>query len=187
MVALMRQVGELLLHGAPGKTNPTRGPKFGEVVEVPGRERNGRPVLVVFTSADCEQCQKIAPTLKRMAAVYGPEGEDGHQLDVVAVLTDGDLNRRRQHAAELGDFARTDLVALMQDWDVPGTPFAVALDAAHRVKRSAILGGKTQLEMLPVESLGIIWRAPPEATIDAATFALHHVGNGSPPPEGVHP
>jgi hypothetical protein len=51
----------------------------------------------------------------------------------------------------------------------------VALDAEHRVMGAGVVNTDMQLEMLPVEKLGIIWRAPPEATVSAASFAIHQV------------
>jgi hypothetical protein len=187
LVGVMRQLGELLLHGAPARTSVPAGPKIGTVVEVPGREQTRRPLLVVFTSATCERCKAIAPGLQRMNAIYGVHGEDGHQLDVIAVLTDRDANGRAEYARELGSFARMDLIALMQDWNVPGTPFAVALDDNLRVKAAEVVNTRLQLEMLAVQKLGIVWRASPEATVDAASFAIQHVGSGGPNPTEVLP
>lgn len=55
LVATMRQVGGVLLRVGPiGAVDVRGGPKVGTVVEVPGRERTGRPALVVFTSSACE-------------------------------------------------------------------------------------------------------------------------------------
>jgi len=134
-----------------------RGPDVDAVVEVPGRGPTGRPVLVVFTSSACEQCQRIEPGLKRIFGLYGPQADNGHQLDVVAVLTDKDVNGRTEHARKLGPWARTDLVALMQDWNVPGTPFAVALDADHRVKGAQVVNSQMDMEALTVEKLGVLF------------------------------
>lgn len=167
LVAVMRQIGELLLHGSPMKVSGPSGPKTGTVVEIPGREPTGRPALVVFTSSGCEQCKVLEPGLRQIHVLYGPGAEDGHQLDLVTVLADRNLDSRAEHARELGSFARTDLIALMQDWDVPGTPFAVALDPEHRVKGAEVVNTQMQLEMLAVEKLGILF-VPPEARGDAA-------------------
>lgn len=182
LVAVMRQVGELLLHGGPNRANISSGPKAGVAVEIPGREPTGRPALVVFTSSACEQCKALEPGLQRIHAVYGPDAENGHQLDIVAVLTDRNANGRAEHARELGRFARVDLIALMQDWDIPGTPFAVALDAEHRVKGAEVVNTRMQLEMLAVQKLEILWVEPaePEPVEDRGSLALHPVGgNGS--------
>jgi hypothetical protein len=157
LVAVMRNVGELLLYRGPVRVNALTGPGIETVVDVPGREPTGRPALVVFTSAACEQCKALEPGLKRMFGLYGPHAENGHQLDLVAVLTDRDANARATHANELGSWARTDLIALMQDWKVPGTPFAVALDAEHHVKGVQVVNTQMDMEVLSVEKLGILF------------------------------
>lgn len=44
LVAVMRQVGELLLHGGPTmRANALRGPVVETTVDLPGREPTGRP------------------------------------------------------------------------------------------------------------------------------------------------
>lgn len=178
LVAVMRQLGELLLHGTAPHINAPAGPKLGTVVSVPGRERSGRPGIVIFTSSECQHCEAIEPALTRMHAVYGPGAEHGHQLDVIVVLTDRNPNTRAEHARALGQIARTDLIGMMQDWNVPGTPFAVGLDERNRVKAAEVVNSQTQLEMLAAEKLGIISVATAEATLDATAFFIEHVGNG---------
>jgi hypothetical protein len=180
LVAVMRQIGELLLHGAPTEARVHHGPRVGEIVEVPDREPTGRPLLVLFTSSECERCAMLAPWIQRMHAVYGPEADNGHQLDVLAALTDRNIATRAEHALQLGSFARTDLVALMQEWDVPGTPFAVALDGEDRIQGAEAVNTRMQLEMLAVSKLGIVWVAPPEATVEGGSLLVEHAGpNGS--------
>lgn len=83
-----------------------------------------------------------------MHATYGPGADHGHQLDVIAVISDLNSEARAMHARELDGFARDDLSALMQDWDVPGTPFAVALDAEQRVKGAEVVNTPDELETL---------------------------------------
>ena len=139
LVALMRQVGNLLLQGGAARVNVPAGPKAGAMAEIPGRDRTGHPALVVFTSSECEQCRVLLPGLRRIHEFYGPGATAGHQLDLMAVLTDRNVGSRAEHARELGGFARTDLVAPMQDWDVPGTPFAVALDSGMRVRGAEVV------------------------------------------------
>lgn len=184
LVAVMRQVGELLLYGGPVNVNVSSGPKADTVVDLPGGQRTGRPALVVFTSSACEQCKALEPGLQQIQAVYGPDAAEGHQLDLIAVLTDRNLDSRREHARELGTFARADLIALMQDWDVPGTPFAVALDAQHRVKGAEVVNTQVQLEMLVVEKLGILFVPPEERSDDAISLEIRPARrDGSQPTE----
>jgi thiol-disulfide isomerase/thioredoxin len=180
LVAVMRQLGDLLLHGGPRAANVSSGPRVGAVVDIPGREQIERPALVVFTSSECEQCRALVPGLRRIHAVYGPGASAGHQLDLIAVLTDRTVNSRAEHARELGSFARTDLIALMQDWDVPGTPFAVALDVRRRVKGAEVVNTRMQLEVLAVEKLGILYVDPGEPERAEAALAIQPVaGDGS--------
>lgn len=181
LVAVMHQLGELLLHGTPGTPGTaavTGGPRVGTLAAIPGREQAARPALVVFTSSECEQCRALVPGLRQIHALYGPAADNGHQLDLVAVLTDRDLDRRTEHARELGSFARPDLIALMQDWNVPGTPFAVALDAKQHVKGAEVASNQVQLEMLAVEKLGVLF-IPAEERPEAADVALDvHLAGG---------
>lgn len=149
LVALMRQVGAVLLRVGPTRAvDVPGGPKVGTMVEVPGREPTGRPALVVFTSSACEYCKALVPRLRWMHETYGPGADHGHQLDLIAVGTDGSAELRAEHARELDGFARTDLITLMQDWDIPGTPFAVALDAEQRVKGAEVVNTPDELETL---------------------------------------
>ena len=183
LVALMRQVGNLLLQGGVAGANVPTGPKAGAMAEIPGRDRSGYPALVVFTSSECEQCRALSPGLRRIHELYGSRATAGHQLDLIAVLTDRNVGARAEHARELGGFARTDLVALMQDWDVPGTPFAVALDSGMRVRGAEVVNSQTDLEMLAVQRLGIAYvqSSEPERAENAVALAIHQVtGDGSP-------
>lgn len=182
LVALMRQVGNLLLQGGAARANVPAGPKAGAMAEIPGRDRTGHPALVVFTSSECEQCRVLLPGLRRIHELYGPGATAGHQLDLIAVLTDRNAGSRAEHARELGGFARTDLVALMQDWDVPGTPFAVALDSGMRVRGAEVVSTRTDLEMLAVQKLGIAYvqSSEPERAENAVELAIQQVtGDGS--------
>ncbi len=181
LVAVMRQVGELLLHGGPTiRAKALRGPEVETTVDVPGRKPTGRPALVVFTSSACEQCQALEPGFKRIHALYGPDADNGHQLDLVAVLTDRDANGRAEHARELGPWARTDLIALMQDWKVPGTPFAVALDGEHRVKGAQVVNTQMEIEALAVETLGVLFIPREERGEHAFPIEVQHFdGDGS--------
>lgn len=99
------------------------------------------------------------PGLRWMNETYGPGARHGQQLDLIAVGTDGSPELRAEHARELDGIMRTDLIALMQDWDIPGTPFAVALDAEQRVKGTAVANTPDELETLA--TIGLELRAVP--------------------------
>jgi thiol-disulfide isomerase/thioredoxin len=166
LVAIMRQVGTLLLAVGPSKPiDLPGGPHVGAVKNLPGYE-NGRPALVLFTSPGCPICDTLTPGFRRMHAEYGS------QLDVVAVVSHPDAQSRAEHARELGTFARTDLPALMQDWDIPGTPYGVALSAGRQVRGAGIVNTLDQLETLAVVALGVE-PVPPEGSEETgATPAL---------------
>jgi len=167
LVAVMRQLGSLLLHVGPMKPEPfPGGPKVGELLTLPGNGK--RPSMVLFTSAGCSICDGLRPGIRRIHADYRD------QLDVVAIVTDKDAQERAEHAQKLGSFARTDLIALMQDWKIPGTPYAVALDSRHRVKGAGIINSADQLETLAVVALG---GEPP---------VHEHTGNGASAPSVHH-
>jgi len=149
LVALMRQVGSLLL--VVGTTRPLdlpAGPKVGARLSLPGYPK-GRPAVVAFVSPDCTQCKSLAPGFGRLHELYRD------QLDVVAVVAHADPETRTRYAAEIGAFARTDMPALMQDWEIPGTPYAVALDGSRRVKGGGIVNTLDQLETLAVTALAL--------------------------------
>lgn len=187
LVAVMRQVGELLLHGGAMRANTLGGPEVEITVDVPGRKPTGRPALVVFTSSACEQCKALEPGLQRIFGLYGPDADSGHQLDLVAVLTDPEANGRANHARELGTWARTDLIALMQEWNVPGTPFAVALDAEHRVKGAQIVNTQMDMEVLAVETLGVLFIPQEERGEHTFPLEVQHADGDHPHPTEVLP
>lgn len=149
LVAVMRQVGSLLL--VVGTSRPIdlpAGPKLGTVMDLPGYDSE-RPALVVFVSPDCQQCHSLTPAFSRISASYT------EQLELVAIVSHVDYQARIEYAAEIGRFARTDLPALIKDWEIPGTPFAVALDSSRRVRGSGIVNTLDQLETLAVMALDV--------------------------------
>lgn len=172
VVALMRQVGELMLNGTPTGPRRSFGPRLGVQLNLPGRVDEERPALVVFTSPGCQQCKVVAPFLAGVHAAYGPGCRFRHQLDLIAIVTDQDPIIRQQYVDDLGTFARADLVELMQDWDVPGTPFVVALDANNIVRASELVNSQMQLEMIAVERLGATFVAPEHRDDQPATLQI---------------
>lgn len=147
LVAVMRQVGLVVLQREPMRAVDVQpGPPLGMLKSLPGVESTKRPALVLFTSSACPHCKALTPRLRQLYADYGPQAHHGHQLDLVAVVTDQNSPSRSEYARELGSFARTDLIALMQDWDIPGTPFAVALDTEHRVQAADVVNTPEQLQ-----------------------------------------
>lgn len=157
LVAVMRQVGSILM--VVGTSTPLSipaGPKIGSVLPVPGTKAK-RPVLVVFVSPECTQCRSLLPGLTRLETTYR------EQLELVAVVANAEEEERRRHAEEIGAFARADLPLLYDEWNVPGTPFAVALDSERRVRGSAIVNTLDQLETVAVAALAVAPVERPEA------------------------
>jgi thiol-disulfide isomerase/thioredoxin len=156
IVAVMRQIGTMLLGGAPNRTEPQRpGPELGSVVEVPGLEPSELPALLVFVSSACTACAAITPRLQWMYKTYGPESPHGHQLDFVAVITDGANDEAAEHVGKLSEFARGDLMVLMNEWEIPFVPFVVALDPGRRVIRAAAVSQPDELETLATIGLSL--------------------------------
>lgn len=156
IVALMRQIGSILLGVGPMRApTPPPGPEVGTVVEVPGLEPAELPALLVFVSSQCPACAAVAPRLRWMYDTYGPQSEHGHQLDFVVVATDGFGEDAPEHVREVAGFARTDLVALMKDWEIPFVPFVVALDGERRVVRAAGVTQPDELETLATIGLSL--------------------------------
>jgi thiol-disulfide isomerase/thioredoxin len=149
LIAVMRQVGSILM--VVGTSTPLSipaGPKIGSVLPLPGSELK-RPLLVVFVSPECTQCRNLLPGFGRLGAAYDD------QLQLVAVVSHADEGERRRYAREVGPFARVDLPHLYDEWNVPGTPFAVALDSERRVRGSAIVNTLDQLETVAVTALAV--------------------------------
>jgi thiol-disulfide isomerase/thioredoxin len=150
LIALMRQVGSILM--VVGTSTPLSipaGPKIGSVLPVRGSELR-RPLLVAFVSPECTQCRALLPGFARLVSAYRD------QLQLIVVVSNADEAARREYAEELGSFARADLAGLYDEWNVPGTPFAVALDAERRVRGSAVVNTLDQLETVAVAALAVM-------------------------------
>ena len=141
ILALMRQVGGLMLQVRPGRVGDLDGgPAIGSKVTIPGVEL-AKPTLVSFVSPDCAMCEEVGKAIPVVAANY-PELE---MLSIVGGAVGPDRDR---YLTMLGDGARTDLTQMLERWEVPGTPFAVAIDAEGYVQRSGIVNTLDQLESL---------------------------------------
>jgi hypothetical protein len=125
VLALAREVGVLRLavspHGA--LEIPQEGPEVGgrtALVEAFGDELDaGRLGLAVFTSEGCGMCHALAPTVERFG--------------------------RHPHVA-LRTFDEVEDAGVWSTADVPGSPYAVALDAAGTVLAKGTFNSGAQLE-----------------------------------------
>jgi hypothetical protein len=124
VLSLYRQVGVLHLRLGPrgALEEEGEGPELGAPVEHPAVPP-GRAALVAFTSAGCPVCHQIVPGLRVL--------ERDPALAVV-------------HAAYEDD----DGPELHAAFDVPGTPYAVYLDAMGVVRAKGTVNTLEQLESL---------------------------------------
>jgi peroxiredoxin len=93
----------------------------------------GRKTLLVFSSPTCSFCTEMYPRLGKLA-----EGEDGAGVQVLLLQRDSTprQNEELKSRYELGFpvLAATD--EIFQQYQVPGTPFAVLVDERGAVVRS---------------------------------------------------
>ena len=141
LVAVMRQVGAILLQISPARPGDIEGgPELGTNVEVPGLEKN-KPAIVVFVAPGCNVCEPLLPVIPIVERNY-PE------LQVCVAIGGEDEHEREAYAQQLKNLARPDLHRLHRNWEVPGTPYAVGLDLTHRVVRTGVVNNLDHLEAL---------------------------------------
>ena len=178
LVAVMRQVGDVLLYARPLRSPPPLGgPQVGDIKELPGNRRK-RPALVLFTSPGCALCKELEPGFRKLHADWA------QQVDIVAVVSSENVEEREAYARELGSFARADLASLTKDWEIPGTPYAVALDNGGRVQGAGIVTKSHHLDGLAIASLGLEAVARPEpdrhAVNGTAPLVIAHIETDPP-------
>ncbi len=124
VLSLYRQVGVLHLRLGPrgALEEEGEGPELGAAIDHPAVPA-GRAALVAFTSAGCPVCHQIVPGLRVL--------ERDPALRVVHAAYE-DAEGPELHAA----------------FDVPGTPYAVYLDAASVVRAKGTVNTLEQLESL---------------------------------------
>jgi thiol-disulfide isomerase/thioredoxin len=142
LIAVMRQVGGILIQLRPARVGEIEGegPPVGQALEFEGLDVS-RPAIVLFLSPDCQICKPLLPAIPALQRNY-------RELGVVTVVTGQDEARRGAYAEQIGESARTDLPELMKDWLIPGTPYAVGLDAGGVVNKSGVVNSLDQLESL---------------------------------------
>jgi hypothetical protein len=142
LIAVMRQVGGILMQLRPARVGEIEGegPEVGRALEFPGLDKS-RPAIVLFLSPDCQICRPLLPAIPAVQRDY-------RELEVVTVVTGQDEARRVAYAQQIGESARADLADLMKEWVIPGTPYAVGLDAGGFVNKSGVVNSLDQLESL---------------------------------------
>ena len=149
VLALMRQVGTVLMHVAPPRPGSfAGGPALGEFAPASASAalRPNAPGVFIFLGANCPGCAPIERVLETFARHY-------NELSVVPIVVGEFEKQRVEHASQLAVPARHDLQELVDVWSVPGTPFAVGVDADGRLVQAGVINSLDQLESLAETTL----------------------------------
>lgn len=142
LVALMRQVGGLLLHTRPPRPGALPGgPTEGAIATGLEKTTLTAPAVVLFTTPTCSACKPLLPLLPIIRKHY-PE------VQLRAAVGGDDGVVRIDYIRELGPFAAPELSTLFELWDIPATPFAVGLRDDGRVGPSGVVNTLDQFEAL---------------------------------------
>jgi thiol-disulfide isomerase/thioredoxin len=147
LVAVMRQVGRLTVRLGPGRVGAVEhgGPAVGSVVELPGVELAPANVIV-FVAPGCGPCEKLIPSLRALYSSY-PD------VNVAVAVVGGDEPSARRLVDELRELARPALEELFSAWEIPGTPFAIALNDKGRVRMTGVVNNLEHLEVMVAAAL----------------------------------
>jgi hypothetical protein len=124
VLALAREVGMLRLRLGPGSALeiPSEGPRVGSRIELVGRLPELPPAaiaLAVFTSDGCHVCRGLAPAIDIL------RGEPDVAVEEFDEAVDADI---------------------WNELEIPGSPYAVALDAGGTVLAKGTFNNLAQLE-----------------------------------------
>lgn len=145
LVGVMRTLGSLLLRVAPAHPGVVEGgPAVGSDAALQDLAVSP-PGVLVFLSPGCSMCESLIPALRPLAKAYPT-------LTLIAI-PGGDEDERAFYAQKIGDLARPDLFHLYREWDVPGTPFAVGVDASGTVRGTGVVNNLEHLESLVTTTL----------------------------------
>lgn len=151
VVALARQIGTLHLRLGPrgALEIDSEGPPLGEAPE--GSDEHdieGRPVhvggpgehqLLLFVSPGCMVCEQVLPSIAAVADVY--------RMDTIVISDDDDgdtsVIKDKQIGAPVISSPR-----LAQAYNIPGTPYLVALDGMGVVRAKGTVNNLEQMEGL---------------------------------------
>jgi thiol-disulfide isomerase/thioredoxin len=150
LVALMRQVGRLLLRVGPARAGATEGgPKAGDELSVPG-VREGYAAVVVFVAPGCGPCTALTPSLPALQRTYS---KNRVKVELIAAIVEAPNGQGDELATRIGSIARTDLEREFKEWGVPGTPFGVGIDANGLVRIAGVVNNLDHLEEMVAATL----------------------------------
>lgn len=141
LVALLRQVGTLMLRFPAPEPGPTSdGPPPGSRIDLAVLEVD-KASIILFVSQGCAACEQILPALPTLVRAY-PE------LQLVTVPVARRASERQAFGKRIAVPTRPDLFDLVEQWNIRGTPHAVALNERHRVVGNGVVASLEQLEAL---------------------------------------
>jgi hypothetical protein len=144
LLGVMRQLGALLLEVKPdlpqdvgGGPDPTTAL---DLASLGYSERRGG-VLFAFVSPNCQMCEALHSPMLTLAERYPA-------VSVAAVIAYGSQEERGLLVQTLDGIARPDLAHLVDEWEIPGTPYVVSTDASGRIRARGVVSTSGQLEMM---------------------------------------
>jgi thiol-disulfide isomerase/thioredoxin len=138
LVAILRQLGGIVLqtHPLPGEIEG--GPPVGEVVHI-DRTADERPKVLLFVSPECAPCKALLPAIP-VARRNQPE------VEFISIVTGEDVDMSTDFVRRLGTTVRRDLRGLYEAWEIPGTPFTVGVDDKRQIVFAGVVNSLDQLE-----------------------------------------
>jgi methylamine dehydrogenase accessory protein MauD len=166
VVALARQVGVLHLRLGPrgALEEDDEGPPLGEATSpIASRDVGGRPVtiggaggqLVLFVSPGCSLCRTVLPSL--------PVAAKATALDPAVVVDATGAGEAARRLARKGIPVVAD-PSIAHAYRVPGTPYAVAIDAGGIVRAKGTVNNLEQMEGLADTARRRLGNAPAHAS-----------------------
>lgn len=155
LLSFARELGVILVRLGPavprvGPEGPAVGSAIGDV-DYPGLEgevfhvgpnKSGRK-LVVFVAPACPSCVDLAPALRTVAIHYRD------RVTVSAITAVQPTTRDAAFVRELGPLVRYGFEpTLLNRLNIPGTPYALLLDADNVVLSKGVVNNLEQVESL---------------------------------------
>jgi methylamine dehydrogenase accessory protein MauD len=152
VVALARQIGTLHLRVGPrgALEMDAEGPELGsKAIEIETTDMKGRAVaigkggedqLLLFVSPTCHVCERVLPALPAAARA-------GNLVPYVVTDTDAE-ETVSQFTHKRVDAPIVPGVAIAQAYEIPGTPYIVAIDSRGVVQAKGTVNNMEQVEGL---------------------------------------